>query len=157
MRDIPESQIACPIDFVICVLGSKWSIPILRDLFQGHRRTSELMRSLVGISPRTLSERLRELEERGLLSRTVYAEIPPRVEYELTETGRELHGVMLAMEKLGQRWQASMPSKSADAAHPCTHCGKSSDSLSCAALEAFADGAADDNRKSRQLVNKKRK
>ncbi len=108
MRESLEIQSNCPIDFVISIIGNKWSIPILRDLFQGPRRTSQLIRSLTGISPRTLSERLRELEEWGLVTRTVYAEVPPRVEYALTERGHDVRPFMDELKLLGERWKRTM-------------------------------------------------
>lgn len=134
---MPESemQFECPIDLALHVLGSKWAIPILRDLCQRRRRTSELMRSLVGISPRTLSERLRELEEWGLITRNVYAEIPPRVEYGLTETGADVHMLMVALEELGNRWKDKLPLSIS--VKPCMHCGRDTPARRCEALADF--------------------
>ncbi len=73
----PCLDTVCPIKFVVDILGNKWSILVLRELFRGDRRTHELLESLPGISTKTLIARLRELEEYGLVSRQVYAEIPP--------------------------------------------------------------------------------
>ena len=75
---------------------------MIRDLLDGTRRFGELRRSLVGISPETLTDRLRELEESGLVTRTMYAEIPPRVEYDLTERGRRLSPVLSALADFGR-------------------------------------------------------
>lgn len=84
------------------MIGKKWVILILRDLLGGTRRFTDLLQSLSGISPKTLSERLKELEEDGLITRKAYPEIPPRVEYSLTEKGRSLNGILEAMMKWGQ-------------------------------------------------------
>lgn len=97
-------RIQCPISFVLEILGGKWSILILRELFQGERRTSQLLAALPGISTKTLTQRLRNLEQHGLLERRVYAEVPPRVDYRLTERGRELQPVLGALHEVGQQW-----------------------------------------------------
>jgi DNA-binding HxlR family transcriptional regulator len=94
----------CPIQFMLELLSSKWSILILRELFRGNRRTHELLKALPGISSKTLTMRLRELEMYGLVKRTVYAEIPPHVEYALTDKGREVQPVMIALKQVGERW-----------------------------------------------------
>ncbi|MBS2008004.1 MAG: helix-turn-helix transcriptional regulator [Cyanobacteria bacterium SZAS TMP-1] len=124
----------CPIDFALDVLGSKWSIAIMRDLCQGKRRTSEL-RSLAGISPRTLSERLRELEVRGLINRTAYAEIPPRVEYGLTEAGHEVKILIEALDLLGRRWQKHLGG-APETTDLCVHCGRTEIGAACGTLSA---------------------
>lgn len=94
----------CPIQFMLELLGTKWSVLILRELFNGNRRTHELLEALPGISSKTLTLRLRELEKNGLVERKVYPEIPPRVEYSLTEKGQELRPVMSALKVVGERW-----------------------------------------------------
>lgn len=99
-------QFQCPIQFVVDLLGSKWAILILRELFGGDRRTHELRRALPGISTKTLTIRLKELEAEGLVARRVYAEIPPRVEYALTPKGRQLQPVMTALHQVGSQWLA---------------------------------------------------
>ncbi|MDJ1173053.1 winged helix-turn-helix transcriptional regulator [Roseofilum capinflatum] len=104
---IPESPCfvpSCPIQFVLDLISSKWSVLILRELFQGDRRTHALLDALPGISSKTLTLRLRELEQHGLIKRTVYPEIPPHVEYALTDKGRELKPVLLSLKELGERW-----------------------------------------------------
>jgi DNA-binding HxlR family transcriptional regulator len=93
-----------PIEFVLELLANKWSVAIVRELFEGDRRTHQLLEALPGISSKTLTARLRELETHGLVKRTVYAEIPPRVEYSLTEKGRELQGPIAVLQQLGERW-----------------------------------------------------
>lgn len=94
----------CPIQFVLEILGNKWAILILRELFVGNRRTHEFLEALPGISTKTLTARLRELERCGLVTRKVYPEVPPRVEYSLTEKGFEIQPVMVALKGLGEHW-----------------------------------------------------
>lgn len=94
----------CPIQFVVDLLGNKWSILLLRELFGGDRRTYELQAALPGISTKTLTQRLRELESYGLIERRVYAEIPPRVEYSLTAKGRQIKPVLAALHEVGSQW-----------------------------------------------------
>ncbi len=94
----------CPIQFTLEIIGSKWAILILRELFVGSRRTHEFLEVLPGISTKTLTARLRELERYGLINRQVYAEVPPRVEYSLTSKGREMQPVMMALKQLGEQW-----------------------------------------------------
>ena len=96
----------CPIQFTLDLIGGKWSIPVLRELFSGDRRTHELLEALPGISSKTLMLRLRELEKHGLVKREIFAEIPPHVEYSLTEKGREIQPVLIALSQVGQRWLA---------------------------------------------------
>jgi DNA-binding HxlR family transcriptional regulator len=87
----------CPVARAMEVLDGKWTVLIIRDLLAGTRRFSQLRSSLSGISPKTLTDRLRMLEEHGLVHRSIYAEVPPRVEYELTERGRSLRPVLAAL------------------------------------------------------------
>ena len=84
------------------VLDGKWTMLVIRDLLGGTRRFSELRTSLAGISPKTLTDRLRDLEEHGLVQRVSYAEIPPRVEYTLTKKGRTLEPVIGALADWGR-------------------------------------------------------
>lgn len=88
------------------IVGAKWTALLVHDLSEGPRRFSELRLACPGISPRTLSERLRALEHQELVARTSYAESPPRVEYELTEKGRALLPIINAMRKFGRAWLA---------------------------------------------------
>ena len=90
MRELP----ACPVETTLLLIGDKWKVLILRDLMDGTRRFGELRRSVGGISQKVLTEKLRELEADGILTRTAYAEIPPRVEYALTELGSSLRPVL---------------------------------------------------------------
>jgi DNA-binding HxlR family transcriptional regulator len=100
----PCVDFQCPIEFVVDLLSNKWSILLLRELFNGDRRTYELLAALPGISTKTLTQRLRELETQGLVERRIYAEIPPRVEYSLTPKGRQIKPVMAALYQVGLQW-----------------------------------------------------
>ena len=94
----------CPVARTAAVIGSKWTLLVIRDLATGTKRFNTLEKSLTGISAKTLSERLRSLEQEHILSRQAYAEIPPRVEYSLTEKGRALLSLIESMREYGQRW-----------------------------------------------------
>ncbi|WP_438497736.1 winged helix-turn-helix transcriptional regulator [Paenibacillus sp. IHBB 3054] len=92
----------CPIAKTLDVIGTKWTFLIIRDLLiEGTMRFSDLLKSLEGISPKTLSLRLRELENHGILERTVYPEVPPRVEYTLTTKGEQLEGIFIELKRYG--------------------------------------------------------
>ena len=92
---------ACPVARAVRSLDGKWTLLIVRDLLTGTRRFGELRESLVGISPKTLTDRLRDLTRSGLVERVMYAEIPPRVEYSLTEAGRNVAPVVAALAAFG--------------------------------------------------------
>jgi DNA-binding HxlR family transcriptional regulator len=94
----------CPVCATAEIVCGKWTLLLVRDLAEGHSRFCELERSLAGISPRTLSLRLRALEEEGIVRRTTYAEVPPRVEYALTEKGYALLPIVESMRDYGQTW-----------------------------------------------------
>jgi DNA-binding HxlR family transcriptional regulator len=91
----------CATSDIVC---GKWTLLIIRDLADGRSRFCELERSLAGISPRTLSLRLRALEEEGVVERDTFSEVPPRVEYALTEKGRALIPIIEDMRAYGRRW-----------------------------------------------------
>ena len=93
---------SCPVTRAVHVLGGKWTMLVIRDLLDGTRRFSELRSSLAGISPKTLADRLRDLEQHGLVERAIYAEIPPRVEYTLTAKGHTLEPVIGALAAWGR-------------------------------------------------------
>jgi DNA-binding HxlR family transcriptional regulator len=97
----------CPIARTAEIISGKWTLLIIRDLASGVKRFNQLERSLHGISPKTLSERLRSLEEESIIVRQTFAEVPPRVEYSLTEKGRDLVYVIESMRKYGKRWLCS--------------------------------------------------
>jgi DNA-binding HxlR family transcriptional regulator len=107
----------CPVCATADLVCGKWTMLVIRDLADGRSRFCELERSLQGISPRTLSLRLRALEEHGVVDRHTYPEVPPRVEYSLTEKGRALLPLIQDMREYGRRWlQAECGPASADAA-----------------------------------------
>ena len=91
----------CPVETTLLLISDKWVVLILRDLRTGTKRFSELLRSVTGISQKVLTEKLRNMEEHELVSRTVYPEVPPRVEYSLTELGESLYPVLDALEAWG--------------------------------------------------------
>lgn len=106
-NSITHSQLPnCPVETTLLLLSSKWSILILRDLFDGTKRFSELKRSLTGISQKVLTKNLREMEEKGLVHRKVYAEVPPRVEYSLTTIGLSLKPIIDCMNDWGTWYQS---------------------------------------------------
>lgn len=92
------------IESALDLLSPRWTTAVLIELFSGRKRTAELMRALPGLSAKTLSERLKHLQELKLVSRTVYAEVPPRVEYALTEEGEGLYEALSVLKSLGLRW-----------------------------------------------------
>ena len=94
----------CPVCKTAEIVCGKWTLLLIRDLSEGRSRFCELERSLQGISPRTLSLRLRALEEEGIVERDTYAEVPPRVEYVLTEKGRALLPIIDDMRRYGEFW-----------------------------------------------------
>jgi DNA-binding HxlR family transcriptional regulator len=94
----------CPVCATADLVCAKWTILVIRDLAGGCSRFCELERSLAGISPRTLSLRLRALEEEGIVDRRTYPEVPPRVEYELTQKGRALLPLIDDMRAYGREW-----------------------------------------------------
>jgi DNA-binding HxlR family transcriptional regulator len=94
----------CPVCKTAEIVCGKWTLLLIRDLSEGRSRFCELERSLQGISPRTLSLRLRALEEEGIIERETYPEVPPRVEYQLTEKGRALMPIIDGMRTYGTRW-----------------------------------------------------
>ena len=98
------SPVDCPVCATADLICGKWTILVIRDLAEGHSRFCELERSLAGISPRTLSLRLRALEEQGIVSRQTFPEVPPRVEYRLTEKGRALLPLVEDMRAYGRQW-----------------------------------------------------
>ncbi len=104
MRHSVTQDDSCPVLKTADIISGKWTILVLRDLAAGINRFSALERSLKGISPKTLSERLKSLEKAGIITRTSYPEVPPRVEYELTEMGRDLIPLVDHMRDYGSRW-----------------------------------------------------
>ena len=101
-KDMPD----CPIETTLTLISNRWKVLILWDLLGGVKRFGELKKLLGGVSQKVLTTNLRQMEEAGLLTRTAYAEVPPRVEYALTETGRSLRPVLEAMLEWGTRYKA---------------------------------------------------
>lgn len=101
---------ACPVETTLTLIGDKWKVLILRDLVGGTKRFNELKKSIGGVSQKVLTAQLRDMETMGLLTRRVYAEVPPRVEYALTETGYSLKPVLDAMEAWGTAYKKSKES-----------------------------------------------
>lgn len=101
-KDLP----ACPVETTLTLIGSKWIVLILRDLMTGTKRFGELKKSIGHVSQKVLTAQLREMEENGLLTRTVYAEVPPRVEYTLTDLGYSLKPILDALREWGEAYKA---------------------------------------------------
>ncbi|HEY1350964.1 MAG TPA: helix-turn-helix domain-containing protein [Ktedonobacteraceae bacterium] len=104
LRSRPLDNSACPVARTARIISGKWTLLIIRDLAAGVKRFNHLERSLQGISPKTLSERLRTLEEEGIIVRQTFAQVPSRVEYSLTEKGNDLAEVITCMRCYGNRW-----------------------------------------------------
>ena len=97
---------ACPVETTLTLISDKWKVLIIRDLLPGTKRFGELKKSIGSVSQKVLTAQLRQMEERGLLTRTVYPEVPPRVEYALTELGHSLEPVLEAMRDWGEAYKA---------------------------------------------------
>lgn len=95
----------CPVETTLRLIGNRWKILIIRDLMGGTRRFGELKKSVGEITQKVLTSNLREMEADGLVTRTAYAEMPPRVEYSLTEAGRSLRPIIDAMTLWGEEYQ----------------------------------------------------
>lgn len=100
-----QSMPECPVETTVMLIGSKWKLLILRNLMARPWRFNELKKSLAGISQKVLTEALRSLESDGIITRTVYAQVPPKVEYALSELGESLRPVLLAMESWGNYYK----------------------------------------------------
>ena len=96
---------ACPVETTLSLISDRWKVLIIRDLLDGTKRFGELKKSIGSISQKVLTANLRSMEEDGLLTRTVYAEVPPRVEYTLTETGYSLQPVLAALGNWGMAYK----------------------------------------------------
>lgn len=100
-KDLP----ACPVETTLFLIGDKWKVLILRDLIENTKRFGELKKSIGAISQKMLTQQLREMEEDGLVERKVYAEVPPRVEYSLTEDGFSLKPILDSMLAWGEQYK----------------------------------------------------
>lgn len=96
---------ACPVETTLMLIGDKWKVLILRDLLPGTKRFGELKKSIGSVSQKVLTAQLRDMEAKGLVSRKVYAEVPPRIEYSLTDLGRSLSPILKAMAEWGEYYK----------------------------------------------------
>lgn len=106
MSEQAKTLPACPVETTLTLIGDKWKVLILRDLLSGTKRFGELKKSIGSVSQKVLTAQLRDMEDSGLLTRTVYAEVPPRVEYTLTELGYSLSPILEAMRSWGEDYKA---------------------------------------------------
>ncbi len=97
---------ACPVETTLTLISDKWKVLIIRDLLPGTKRFGELRRSLGTVSQKVLTTQLRQMEDSGLLTRTVYPEVPPRVEYTLTDLGYSLRPILDALQSWGEEYKA---------------------------------------------------
>lgn len=100
-KDLPK----CPIETTIKMLGCRWKILIIRELLSGTKRFGELKKNITGITQKVLTSKLRDMEELGLLERTVYPQIPPKVEYTLTDIGYSLRPVLDSLKSWGKDYK----------------------------------------------------
>lgn len=106
-KDLP----ACPVATTVGIIGNKWKLLIIRDILTGAKRFGELKKSLEGISQKVLTDCLRSMEQDGILNRTVYPEVPPRVEYSLSELGETMRPIISAMESWGKEYKEIIESE----------------------------------------------
>lgn len=106
-QNIKKELPACPVETTLTLIGDKWKVLILRDLLPGTKRFGELRQSIGNVSQKVLTAQLRDMEESGLVNRKVYAEVPPRVEYSLTDLGHSLKPILDAMQNWGEGYKAS--------------------------------------------------
>lgn len=105
MKNMKEKLPECPVEMTLHLIGDKWKVLIIRDLLTGTKRFGELKKSIGGITQKVLTSHLRSMEEKGLVTRRVYAQVPPKVEYTLTETGYSLQPVLDAMTQWGNTYK----------------------------------------------------
>lgn len=110
-KEILKNSPACPVETTLTLISDKWKVLILRDLMSGTKRFGELKRSIGHVTQKVLTAQLRQMEESGLLTRKVYAEVPPRVEYTLTELGYSLKPVLDAMWAWGEGYKSRLEGK----------------------------------------------
>lgn len=103
-QELPD----CPVEVTLSLIGDKWKVLILRDLLPGTKRFGELKKSVGGISQKVLTSQLRAMEAKGLVNRRVYPEVPPRVEYSLTDLGQSLEPILIALRTWGEDYRASL-------------------------------------------------
>ena len=107
-----EEMPACPVATTVALIGSKWKLLILRNLMARPWRFNELKKDLNGVSQKVLTDSMRSLEEDGIVTRTVYPEVPPRVEYALSDLGESMRPIIDVMQRWGLEYQARMRQKS---------------------------------------------
>lgn len=105
-KKLPSNLPACPVEVTLLLLSNKWTILILRGLFTGTKRFGELKKSLNGVSQKVLTANLRSLEEKGIIEREVFPEVPPRVEYRLTDLGKTLDPIIKSMHDWGEFYKS---------------------------------------------------
>lgn len=96
----------CPVETTLLIISDKWKVLIIRDLLTGTKRFGELKKSVGNISQKVLTSNLRDMENKGVLKRTIYAEVPPKVEYTLTEVGYSLKPILKSMEEWGTHYKS---------------------------------------------------
>lgn len=106
-KKLPSNLPACPVEVTLLLLSNKWTILILRDLLTGTKRFGELKNSLSGVSQKVLTTNLRSLEEKGIIEREVFPEVPPRVEYTLTDLGKTLEPIIDSMHAWGEFYKST--------------------------------------------------
>lgn len=105
----------CPVEMTLQLIGDKWKVLIIRDLMTGTKRFNQLMRSVTGITQKVLTSHLRAMEADGLLTRKIYPEVPPKVEYTLTDTGYSLKPILDSLMEWGSGYKKSLRSASGKA------------------------------------------
>jgi DNA-binding HxlR family transcriptional regulator len=108
---MPKKAVSCPVETTLAVIGGLWKVLILRELLGGTKRFNELHRALAGVTHRTLTQQLRELEAHRVIRRKVYRQVPPKVEYSLTPVGESLRPVLDAMDQWGERYRHGLTGK----------------------------------------------
>ena len=112
LADLP----ACPVETTLTLISDKWKVLILRDLMPGTKRFGELKKSIGHVSQKVLTSQLRQMEQSGFVSRKVYAEVPPRVEYTLTDLGYSLQPIMDAMWSWGENYKKKLSAEESETA-----------------------------------------
>ncbi|MEO1145880.1 MAG: helix-turn-helix domain-containing protein [Cyanobacteria bacterium J06638_22] len=105
--DTTSDRLTCAVETTLDIIGGRWKVLILHELFQGVRRFNELHRALNGVTQKMLTQQLRELEDAGIVHREVYPQVPPKVEYSLTALGRTLEPILDAMHNWGNQYNQS--------------------------------------------------
>ncbi|MEP6870946.1 MAG: helix-turn-helix domain-containing protein [Anaerolineaceae bacterium] len=104
-----DAQQHCPVARTLDVVGDRWTVLLLRDLSWGRRKFSELLESLTGVSPNLLSDRLKKLEQSGMIERVFYSDHPPRAQYKLSAKGKAFVPVLAALREYGEQWEPISP------------------------------------------------